>query len=103
MKNIITIILNVILIFCISGSAYCAEPVDTITFNKKITKVIEDESVSAKGNITKKYYFLVDGELLSTTKATVQKYNLCIKHGATCKLYAVVSKSRKTIKKIIIL
>lgn len=86
---------------CISDSAYCAEPVDTLVFNKKITKVIEDESVSAKGNVTKKYYFLVDGELLTTNKATVQKYNLCAKHGATCKLYAIVTKSKKIIKKII--
>lgn len=79
------------------------KPGITIRFTKKITKVIEDESVSAKGNTTKKYYFLVDGELLTTNKATVQKYNLCTKHGATCKLYAVVTKSKNIIKKIIIL
>lgn len=94
------ILMAIISLACITVSA--AEPKDTVAFTGTITKVVEDTNLTTTGKKTTKYYFLVSGYLIPTTKAAVEKYNLCKKYGAKCALDAVVNKKTREFKRIIL-
>lgn len=71
---------------------------DTIRVNNaNISKVIVDNTVNTKGKKVVKYYFIYNGELVSTSKTVIDNYNLCKKYGAKCALALVKSNSRKRI------
>ena len=75
---------------------------DTIPIkNFNEAKIVEDESVNAKGQKTTKYYILHDGELIKTSRHVVETINLCKKHGARCHLAVVVNKKNNR-KRIIV-
>lgn len=88
-------------------SAICAdskEPAqnDTIPmkdFNE--VKIVEDESVNAKGQKVTKYYVIHEGELITTSRKVVERVNLCKKYGAKCHLAIVVNKKNNK-KRIIV-
>ena len=76
---------------------------DTISVaNNAIEKIVADKAVSAKGKEYTKYYALVNGELVSISKATVEKIELCKKYGAKCALAAVRNKQTKSLIRIIL-
>lgn len=76
---------------------------DTIAINQSaITKLITDKGVSAKGKAYTKYYALIDGQLVATSKTVVEKIALCKKYGAKCALAAVRNKKSKSLIRIIL-
>lgn len=80
----------------LTASAKDAAQNDTITVdNAKIAKVIEDKTTNSKGKAVVKYYFLYDGELISTSKPVVEVYNLAKQYGAKCALAMVVNRETK--------
>lgn len=88
----------------IAAMSVTAEEVknDTIPVkSEEITKLVEDVTTNSKGQKVTKYYFLIEGELMQTSRHVVETYNLCQKHGAKCQLAKVVN--RKTNRKRIIL
>ena len=88
----------------IAAMSVTAEEVknDTIPVkSEEITKLVEDVTTNSKGQKVTKYYFLIGGELMQTSRHVVETYNLCQKHGAKCQLAKVVN--RKTNRKRIIL
>lgn len=102
MEDIVFFILILFATFAIPMFCEAAEPVDTIGLKTYPSKVVEDVTISAKGNKTVHYYFLINNELIPTTKTVVNKYNLCKKYNAKLALDAVVSKKTRKIKKIIL-
>lgn len=76
---------------------------DTIAINQSaITKLVTDKGVSAKGKPYTKYYAIVNGNLINTSKNVVEKIELCKKYGAKCALAAVRNKKTKSIVRIIL-
>lgn len=76
---------------------------DTIAINQNaIAKLITDKGVSAKGKEYTKYYAIINGELISTSKTVVDKIQLCKKYGAKCALAAVRNKKTKSLIRIIL-
>lgn len=97
MKTTLTIML-----LALSMSAAAVEK-DTVAINQNaIAKLITDKGVSAKGKPYTKYYALVGGELVATSKTVVEKIALCKKYGAKCALAAVRNKKTKSIIRIIL-
>lgn len=69
---------------------------DTITVdNAKIAKVVEDKTTNAKGQSVTKYYFLYDGELITTNKSVIEVYKLAKQYGANCALAIVINRETK--------
>lgn len=76
---------------------------DTVVINQSaITKLVTDKGVSAKGKPYTKYYAIVNGNLINTSKNVVKKIELCKKYGAKCALAAVRNKKTKSIVRIIL-
>jgi hypothetical protein len=76
---------------------------DTIAINQNaIAKLITDKGVSTKGKEYTKYYAIINGELVSTSKTVVDKIQLCKKYGAKCALAAVRNKKTKSLIRIIL-
>lgn len=97
MKTALTILL---LAFTMSAAAI---EKDTVAINQNaIAKLITDKGVSAKGKEYTKYYALINGELISTSKTVVEKIALCKKYGAKCALAAVRNKKTKSLIRIIL-
>lgn len=93
-KYILIMMLTIFSFMTVSAT----EKADTIAVNNaKIEKVIVDETTNTKGAKVKKYYILYDGELISTSKTVVEKYNLCKKYNAKIALVIIKKKSNKRI------
>ena len=69
---------------------------DTISINQtSITRWITDSTKTTKGNTIIKYYCIYNGQLISTTKTTLQNVALCEKYKAKCALILITSKTGK--------
>ena len=76
---------------------------DTISISQtQITKIVTDTGVSSNGKKYTKYYAIVNGELVSISKAVVEKINLCKKYGAKCAIAGVRNKKTKSLTRIIL-
>ena len=88
MKKFIIILLMIV----VAISANAIEK-DTISISQtQITKIVTDTGVSSNGKQYTKYYAIVNGELVSISKAVVEKINLCKKYGAKCAIAGVRNK-----------
>ena len=98
MKKFIIILL--MLVVAISANAI---EKDTIRSSQtQITKIVTDTGVSSNGKQYTKYYAIVNGELVSISKAVVEKINLCKKYGAKCAIAGVRNKKTKSLTRIIL-
>lgn len=98
MKKFIIILLMIV----VAISANAIEK-DTISISQtQITKIVTDTGVSSNGKQYTKYYAIVNGELVSITKAVVEKINLCKKYGAKCAIAGVRNKKTKSLTRIIL-
>lgn len=95
MKKILTLIFMVVFnIF----ATFAATKADTLAINYHlIQKAIVDETINTKGAKVKKYYFLYNGELISTSKNVIEKYNLCRKYNARLAMVMVKRGNNKRI------
>ena len=76
---------------------------DTISISQtQITKIVTDTGVSSNGKQYTKYYAIVNGELVSISKAVVEKINLCKKYGVKCAIAGVRNKKTKSLTRIIL-
>ena len=98
MKKFIIILLMIV----VAISANAIEK-DTISISQtQITKIVTDTGVSSNGKQYTKYYVIVNGELVSISKAVVEKINLCKKYGAKCAIAGVRNKKTKSLTRIIL-
>ena len=98
MKKFIIILLMIV----VEISANAIEK-DTISISQtQITKIVTDTGVSSNGKQYTKYYAIVNGELVSISKAVVEKINLCKKYGAKCAIAGVRNKKTKSLTRIIL-
>lgn len=66
---------------------------DSVLVRKEaVIKFIEKETTNTKGNTTKKYYCIIDGELYTTSKTVLDYWTLCQEVQAKSKLYIVNGK-----------
>lgn len=99
MKKFIIILLMIVVV-AISANAI---EKDTISISQtQITKIVTDTGVSSNGKQYTKYYAIVNGELVSISKAVVEKINLCKKYGAKCAIAGVRNKKTKSLTRIIL-
>lgn len=98
MKKFIIILLMIV----VAISANAIEK-DTISISQtQITKIVTDTGVSSNGKQYTKYYAIVNGELVSISKAVVEKINLCKKYGTKCAIAGVRNKKTKSLTRIIL-
>lgn len=80
------------MLMCISINCSAAKS-DTIAVNNSlITKVIRHKTTTTKGKPTIKYYFVYNGNLVSTTKTVVDKYELAKAYGVRIALIIIKNK-----------
>lgn len=81
------------MLMCISSINCSAANNDTIAVNNNlITKVIRHKTTTTKGKPTVKYYFVYNGNLVSTTKTVVEKYELAKAYGVRIALIIIKNK-----------
>lgn len=69
---------------------------DTIAIDQtSITRWIVDSTKTVKDKLIVKYYCIYKGQLVSTTKITLQNVTLCEKYKAKCALILITSKTGK--------
>ena len=82
------------MLMCISSINSFAAKSDTLAVNNNlITKVIKHNTTTIKGNSITKYYFVYNGNLVSTTKTVVEKYELAKAYGVRIAL--IIIKNRR--------
>lgn len=80
------------MLMCISINSYAAKS-DTLAVNNNlITKVIRHNTTTNKGKPITKYYFVYNGNLVSTTKTVVDKYELAKAYGVRIALIIIKNK-----------
>lgn len=80
------------MLMCISINCYAAKS-DTLSVdNNLITKVIKHKTTTTKGKPIIKYYFVYNGNLVSTTKTVVDKYELAKAYGVRIALIIIKNK-----------
>ena len=80
------------MLMCISSNCYAAKS-DTLAVNNNlITKVIRHNTTTSKGKPVTKYYFVYNGNLVSTTKTVVDKYELAKAYGVRIALIIIKNK-----------
>ena len=80
------------MLMCIS-SINCSAKSDTLAVNNNlITKVIRHNTTTSKGKPVTKYYFVYNGNLVSTTKTVVDKYELAKAYGVRIALIIIKNK-----------
>lgn len=80
------------MLMCISINSYAAKS-DTLAVNNNlITKVIRHNTTTSKGKPITKYYFVYNGNLVSTTKTVVDKYELAKAYGVRIALIIIKNK-----------
>lgn len=81
------------MIMCISSINSFAAKNDTLAVNNNlITKVIKHNTTTIKGKPVVKYYFVYNGNLVSTTKTVVDKYELAKAYGVRIALIIIKNK-----------
>lgn len=81
------------MLMCISSINCYADKNDTIAVNSNlITKVIKHNTTTSKGKPVVKYYFVYNGNLVSTTKTVVEKYELAKAYGVRIALIMIKNK-----------
>lgn len=81
------------MLMCISSINSYAAKSDTIAVNNSlITKVIRHNTTTTKGKPVTKYYFVYNGNLVSTTKTVVDKYELAKAYGVRIALIIIKNK-----------
>ena len=81
------------MLMCISSINSFAAKSDTLAVNNNlITKVIKHNTTTIKGNLITKYYFVYNGNLVSTTKTVVEKYELAKAYGVRIALIIIKNK-----------
>lgn len=81
------------MLMCISSINCSAAKNDTLTVNNNlITKVIKHNTTTSKGKPVVKYYFVYNGNLVSTTKTVVDKYELAKAYGVRIALIIIKNK-----------
>ena len=82
----------ILVCLCISINSYAAKS-DTLAVNNNlITKVIKHNTTTSKGKPVVKYYFVYNGNLVSTTKTVVEKYELAKAYGVRIALIVIKNK-----------
>ena len=80
------------MLMCISINCSAAKS-DTLAVNNNlITKVIKHNTTTSKGKPVTKYYFVYNGNLVSTTKTVVDKYELAKAYGVRIALIIIKNK-----------
>ena len=80
------------MLMCISINCSAAKN-DTIAVNNNlITKVIKHNTTTSKGKPVTKYYFVYNGNLVSTTKTVVDKYEIAKAYGVRIALIIIKNK-----------
>lgn len=83
--------------------ATAATEKDTVSISmNKVEKIVKDETINTKGKPATKYYAIVDGMLVSTSKSVADKVEICRRFKAKCALAAVRNKKTKAILRIIL-
>ena len=81
------------MLMCISSINCSAANTDTIAVNNNlITNVIKHNTTTSKGKPVVKYYFVYNGNLVSTTKTVVDKYELAKAYGVRIALIIIKNK-----------
>ena len=81
------------MLMCISSINCSAAKNDTLAVNNNlITKVIKHNTTTSKGKPVTKYYFVYNGNLVSTTKTVVDKYELAKAYGVRIALIIIKNK-----------
>lgn len=81
------------MLMCISSINSYAAKSDTLAVNNNlITKVIRHNTTTSKGKPVTKYYFVYNGNLVSTTKTVVDKYELAKAYGVRIALIIIKNK-----------
>ena len=81
------------ILMCISSINCSAAKSDTLAVNNSlITKVIRHKTTTSKGKPVTKYYFVYNGNLVSTTKTVVDKYELAKAYGVRIALIIIKNK-----------
>lgn len=81
------------MLMCISSINSYAAKNDTLAVNNNlITKVIKHNTTTSKGKPVTKYYFVYNGNLVSTTKTVVDKYELAKAYGVRIALIIIKNK-----------
>lgn len=81
------------MLMCISSINCYAAKSDTLAVNNNlITKVIKHNTTTSKGKPVTKYYFVYNGNLVSTTKTVVDKYELAKAYGVRIALIIIKNK-----------
>ena len=81
------------MLMCISNINCSAAKSDTLAVNNNlITKVIKHNTTTSKGKPVTKYYFVYNGNLVSTTKTVVDKYELAKAYGVRIALIIIKNK-----------
>lgn len=80
------------MLMCISVNCSAAKS-DTLAVNNNlITKVIKHNTTTSKGKPVVKYYFVYNGNLVSTTKTVIDKYELAKAYGVRIALIIIKNK-----------
>lgn len=81
------------MLMCISSINCSAAKSDTLAVNNNlITKVIKHNITTSKGKPVVKYYFVYNGNLVSTSKTVVDKYELAKAYGVRIALIIIKNK-----------
>ena len=84
-------------------AAAAATDKDTVSIDmNKIERIVKNETTTAKGKPTVKYYSIVGGTLVTTSKTVAEKIELCKKFHAKCALSAVRNRKTKAVIRIIL-
>lgn len=80
------------MLMCISINCSAAKR-DTLAVNSNlITRVIKHNTTTSKGKPITKYYFVYNGNLVSTTKTVVDKYKIAKAYGVRIALIIIKNK-----------
>ena len=81
------------MLMCINSINSYAAKSDTLAVNNNlITKVIKHKTTTTKGKPIIKYYFVYNGNLVSTSKNVVDKYELAKAYGVRIALIIIKNK-----------
>lgn len=82
--------------FCCTANAAVKASSDTTFINvDKVQQVIVDETTNSKGKPTKKYYLVINNELVSTNKTTVERIELSRKHKLNIRIAIITGGSTR--------
>lgn len=84
------------MMFCCTANVTVKASSDTTFINvDKVQRVIVDEITNSKGKPTKKYYLVINNELVSTNKTTVERIELSRKHKLNIRIAIIMGGSTR--------